>query len=466
MIFKTRLSTSRSEYALLAAVILAALSMVLINFYTIRTLSAVRAYSDGESRYSKGQKDAARNLIMFVNTGDTDYWEFFQIELSVPIGDSLARVGLLTDQPDSIARNGFLAGRNHPDDIDDLIWLFRNGKDIAFMKKAIKIWKEGDYLIGQEAALGQSTRDKVAEGSLQPDEKETIIEKINGITTELTIKERAFSSTLGEASRCIKSILFIANFILIVFVVGSTFLYARSLFRRLLQKNADLKTTNEELDKFVYSASHDLRSPITSLHGLVELAKDEPNPIQLQKYFEMMKLSLERQDHFLRDLIDFTRNKKTTVVIKNVDLIKLVDDVVEQHSFIDYAQGIDIRKDLKGKSFRADEFRLKIILNNLLSNAIKYSDPKKERKTIIIRTHRQNGSMVLQVEDNGIGIKPEDRGKVFEMFFAGNNSRKGSGLGLFITHETVQKLNGKISVDSEPGVGTTFTIELPHWEEN
>ena len=462
MIFKKRLATSKSEYALLAVVILAASSMIVINYFTIRTLSAVRAYSDGESRYSKGQKDAARNLIMFVNTGENHYWDSFREELNVPIGDSLARVGMLQNQPDSVAANGFLAGRNHPDDIDDLIWLFKNFKDIAFMKKAIQIWKEGDYIIGQEAAAGYDVKQMLDAGNVTPEQKAAIIQKINGITTDLTIKERAFQATLGEASRSIKDILFIANVILIILVVGSTFLYARTLFRRLLEQNHDLASTNEELDKFVYSASHDLRSPITSLHGLVELAKDEKNPDQLGRYFQLMKQSLLKQDRFLRDLIDFTRNKRTTVIVKDIDLIQLVDDVVEQHSFIDYARGIDIRKELKGKTIRGDEFRLKIVLNNLLSNAIKYSDPDKKLKLITIRTHRQNGCMIFQVEDNGIGIKKEDHGKIFEMFFVGGNHQKGSGLGLFITHETVQKLNGTITVKSEHGIGTTFTVELPH----
>src|SRR5690349_15959007 len=133
MVFKTRFAAFlKSEHALLAFVVFAASCLIMINYFTIKTLSAVRAYSDGESRYSKGQKDAARNLIMFVNTHDTHYWKAFEEELNVPIGDSIARVGLLNDAPESVIKNGFLAGRNHPDDLDDLIWVFRNFKNIAF----------------------------------------------------------------------------------------------------------------------------------------------------------------------------------------------------------------------------------------------------------------------------------------------------------------------------------------------
>jgi signal transduction histidine kinase len=105
---------------------------------------------------------------------------------------------------------------------------------------------------------------------------------------------------------------------------------------------------------------------------------------------------------------------------------------------------------------------LKIILNNLVSNAIKYSDHSKKNRIVTIRTSQENGSVLLQVEDNGIGIKKEDHGKIFEMFYAGGANNKSSGLGLFITHETVQMLNGRITVDSNPGQGSTFTVTLPN----
>jgi signal transduction histidine kinase len=460
---KTKLTAFfKSEHALLAVVVIAASCMIMINYFTIKTLSAVRAYSDGESRYSKGQKDAARNLIMFVNTREQQYWKGFEEELNVPIGDSIARVGLLTGAPDSVIKNGFLAGRNHPDDLDDLIWVFRNFKEIAFMKTAIQIWKEGDALIGKKKMLGLSTKEKIERSDLSEQEKTDIIKQINTITTELTVKERAFQEVMGGASRSVKSILFYANVVMILLIIGTTFLYARKMFRRLQAHNRDLATTNEGLDKFVYSASHDLRSPISSLIGLVELLRGEQNPTQREQYLQLMKQNLVKQDEFLRGLIDFTRNKRTTVRAREIDLIELIDDIVEQHSFIDYATGIDIRKEIKSKRLKADEFRLKIILNNLVSNAIKYSDHTKKNRTVTIRTSQENGSILLQVEDNGIGIKKEDHGKIFEMFYAGGTNNKSSGLGLFITHETVQMLNGRITVDSRPGQGSTFTVTLPN----
>ncbi len=445
---------------MVAVVIIAASCMILINYFTIKTLSTARAYSGGESRYSKGQKDAARNLIMFVNTEEQQYWNSYLEEISVPLGDSIARTGLTHGADESAIRNGFLAGRNHPEDIDDMIWMFRNFQNISFMKKAIQIWKEADYLVGEELKFAYIIKQKSDEGKFQQVEKAGIIKKINTITTQLTIKERAFSDTIGEASRNIRALLSLVNVIMTLLIIGGTFMYARLMFRRLQEKNEALLSKNEELDRFVYIASHDLRAPITSVQGLIGLVRQDP--AQLNMYLELMEHSLTKQDLFIRDIIDLSRNKKTNVHTKEVDLIKLIDDAVDQHKFMDSAKGIDIRKDIRAKKLKADELRIKVIINNLLSNAIKYSDPKKDQRMITIRTVQNNGSLILQVEDNGLGIKKEDQGRIFEMFYVTNASNKGTGLGLYITQETVQKMKGEITVDSQLGVGTTFSIVLPN----
>lgn len=461
MIIKRLAASFRSESILLAIVILAAAGMILTNYFTIKILSAARAYSSGESSYSKGQKDAARNLVMFVSTGDTQYWNSYLNELSIPIGDSIARVGLINDEDDAIIRRGFLAGKNHPEDIDDLIWMFRNFNKISFMKNAIQVWREADDLVGQELKFAQQLKARSDKGQISETDRAAIILEINEMTTRLTLKERAFADILGEASRNIRSSLFLANVVMTLVIIGGTFLYARLMFKKLREKNLALESINEELDKFVYSASHDLRAPITSVRGLIDLARIEKDPTQLMLYLELMEQSLMKQDLFISDIIDFARNKQTTITLQEIDLGRLVDDAVAQHRFMDIAKGIEIFKDVRARKLKADELRVKIILNNLLSNAIKYSDPGKEVRMITIRTRQNKGSVLLQVQDNGLGISKDDLGKIFEMFFVTRKSAKSSGLGLYITHETVQKMNGTISVDSLPGMGTTFSVLLP-----
>ena len=448
---------------MLGVVMIAACSMIVINYFTIKILSTARAYVAGESFYSKGQKDAARNLILFVNSGDVLHWNSFIEELSVPIGDSLARVGLIRGEDRARIEEGFLAGRNHPDDVEELVWMFKNFQHVGFMQNAIQIWKEADYLIGQEMAFAYTLKEKMDRGVLTPLEQREAFEKINNITTELTIKERAFSATLGEAARDIKSILWMANIIMTLLVIGGTSTYAWLMFRRLREKNRDLSATNAELDKFVYSASHDLRAPITSVRGLIELARMERDPDQIATYLQLMERSLNKQDLFIRDIIALSRNKKTAVGSEEIHLNKLIDDVIDQHRFMEDAKTIVVHREIETDCILSDEFRVRIILSNLVSNAIKYSDMRKAERTITIRTRQNNGTFLMEVEDNGIGIRTEDQARVFEMFYAvSSNNTKSTGLGLYIALEAAQRLQGKITFRSQHGVGTTFTLALPH----
>ena len=110
---------------------------------------------------------------------------------------------------------------------------------------------------------------------------------------------------------------------------------------------------------------------------------------------------------------------------------------------------------------KTDPERLKVILHNLIGNAIKYADITKSSPSIWIESFLEGRTLNLQVKDNGIGIEEPNQGHIFDMFFRGSDRSKGSGLGLFIVKETVNKLKGSISVKSEHAVGTTFEVRLP-----
>src|SRR6478736_259227 len=132
--------------------------LILINYLTIKTTSSIRAYVNGESRYTKGQKDGSGHLILYIHSGDPVFLTLFKEEFKVPLGDSIARVGLMNGHETEIIRAGFLQGENHVDDIDDMIWLFRNFKNVPFMKRAIEIWKDADVEVGKLIKLGETTQ--------------------------------------------------------------------------------------------------------------------------------------------------------------------------------------------------------------------------------------------------------------------------------------------------------------------
>jgi PAS domain S-box-containing protein len=231
---------------------------------------------------------------------------------------------------------------------------------------------------------------------------------------------------------------------------------------RLKEKNLELEKANAELDKFVYSAAHDLRAPLTSVLGLINLVKSE-NGTDLKKYIDLIEKSIIKLDYFIKDVIDYSRNSRLGISAQAIDIKALIEKTFEYHNFIE--GGATIRKQILiegNEEFYCDQGRIEIILNNIISNAIKYYDPKKEDSFIKVCAIVERHGLSLEISDNGIGIPPENLDKIFNIFYRGHEQSKGSGLGLYIVKETVEKINGVILVESELNKGTSFRIRIPN----
>ncbi|KQB40274.1 sensor histidine kinase [Flavobacterium aquidurense] len=455
-------------FILLLIVFISCALLICINFFTIKILSANRAYVNGESHYSKGQKDASRHLITYLYTKDPNQWKLYLEELKVPQGDGIARKTLLKAGDNKIAREGFLIGRNHRDDLDDLVWLFVNFQQVSFLSKAINEWGQGDELIFKLFIVGQQINAEINHNLLTPASQQIYLKQISSISDKLTINERNFSNTLGEGTRKIKNLLIITNIVFILIIVLSVCSYYSIMVKRLLVskkeieiKNENLVIVNRELDRFVYSASHDLRSPITSLKGLIEITQLEDDIDQIKNYLGLMHKSLTKQDQFIIDIIDYSKNKRKQVVTEPVSLQELFDEAISQLMHIENASRITFTKELLVDEIQSDGLRLQIIISNLLSNAIKYADINKQEMFISVKTYFIDGCNKIEVTDNGIGIKEEFKDNIFEMYF-GTNKNKGSGLGLYIVKEAVENIKGNISVFSESTIGSSFIVTIPN----
>lgn len=455
-------------FVLLIIVFVSCALLICINFFTIKILSANRAYVNGESHYSKGQKDASRHLITYLYTKDQNQWKLYLEELEVPQGDGIARKTLLKVGDNKVAREGFLIGRNHKDDLDDLVWLFVNFQQVSFLAKAIDEWGQGDELIFKLFIVGQEINAQIKYNLLTPESQKNFLNRISVISDKLTINERNFSNTLGEGTRKIKNLLIITNIVFILIIVLSVCSYYSIMVKRLLVskkeievKNENLIIANRELDRFVYSASHDLRSPITSLKGLIEITQLEDDIDQIKTYLGLMHKSLTKQDQFIIDIIDYSKNKRKQVVMEPVSLQELFNESISQLMHIENANRITFTQELLVDQIQSDGLRLKIIISNLLSNAIKYADINKQEMFISVKTYLEEGYNKIEVSDNGIGIKEEYKDNIFEMYF-GTNKNKGSGLGLYIVKEAVENIHGNISVFSESTVGSKFIVTLPN----
>lgn len=224
----------------------------------------------------------------------------------------------------------------------------------------------------------------------------------------------------------------------------------------------ELKKMNFELDSFVYRASHDLRAPLRSVLGLVMLIDKENDKEEIHKYVSMTEKSIQKLDTFILDLTNFSRNSRLDIVREEVNFDEILDDVLDNLQYMDNASVVKVERRLSNNlSFFSDPMRLSIILQNLISNAYKYANTYIANSYLIISIVKKENIIELSFEDNGIGINEVHLPQLFSMFFRASQLSYGSGLGLYITKQVVEKLSGVISVESVYNSGTTFIIKIP-----
>ncbi|RAW02775.1 sensor histidine kinase [Pseudochryseolinea flava] len=227
------------------------------------------------------------------------------------------------------------------------------------------------------------------------------------------------------------------------------------------RQNQALTKANAELDRFVYSASHDMRAPLTSMLGLIHIARKTEDPREVDQCLQMLESRIHRLDEFIHEIIDISRNARIDVIKQPIHLKGLLNEVLEN---LRYAKDSSLQVNVEipaDFNFDTDPARIKIILSNLIGNAFKYQDRRKDTPTVSIQALADSRGMTLVVEDNGIGISPDHHAKLFSMFYRASDQAEGSGLGLYITKEAVEKLSGTIKFQSTLGQGSTFTVWLP-----
>jgi signal transduction histidine kinase len=232
--------------------------------------------------------------------------------------------------------------------------------------------------------------------------------------------------------------------------------------KELHESNRMLQKVNEELDRFVYSTSHDLRAPLSSVTGLINLSINNPNTDEVRKYLGMMNTRIKSLDGFIKDITDYSRNNRLKIAYETINIHELGNEVWDSLKYSQEASSITFINDLpETLIIENDPRRLRVVFANLISNAIRYHDHRKEQRFIRLYYQVTPTSFSFHIEDNGQGIAPEIQKRVFEMFYRGNESSQGSGLGLYIVKETIGKLSGSVQLQSVPRQGTTFTVTLP-----
>jgi signal transduction histidine kinase len=262
------------------------------------------------------------------------------------------------------------------------------------------------------------------------------------------------------------TVYFTANFVVSLLTVSTLLFFLLDINhqteKELLQNNELLSKTNQELDRFVYSASHDLRSPLSSILGLVEIAKKSNNTEEVVTCLNLIEDRVKVQDSFIHEIIEYARNARMNLMNEPVHVKPLVYEIIDQWTHMKEAADVEIRVQLQEDTvIYTDKIRLKSVLSNLIGNAIKYQDKSKPERFVKISLTKFPDMFSILVEDNGQGIHAKFHEKIFDMFFRASENSKGSGLGLFIVKETIDKMNGTVSVQSEYGKGSCFTVTLP-----
>ena len=231
---------------------------------------------------------------------------------------------------------------------------------------------------------------------------------------------------------------------------------------QLKRKVIELEKTNEELNRFVYSTSHDLRSPLASIMGVLNLSKMDNSIIDPNNYLDMIDSCVNKMDSFIQKIIEYYRSIRVEDEVGKIDFNSTINESVNickmQNPLIEFFINVD-----QSIEFVNDVFRVNIILDNLISNAVKYQKQHSENPWVKINVETDINRATIEIEDNGIGILEEHLNNIFKMFFRSASHINGSGIGLYIVKEALNRIGGEISVHSKHGDGSIFRILVPNY---
>ena len=240
----------------------------------------------------------------------------------------------------------------------------------------------------------------------------------------------------------------------------------QSHMQELSQTNFKLKLTNADLDNFVYTASHDLKTPISNIEGLMNLLlRNMPEEMleddRIKKPISLIEASIERFKNTILELTNIARLQKEDTINEHAQLEPVLEEVLFDLQFMIKESNTQLITEIKGcKPVPLSSRYLKSIIYNLLSNAIKYRSPERTPQ-IRLLCQQQGDEILLLVQDNGLGLKEKDLNKIFSMFTRMHTHVEGSGVGLYLVKRIVDNIGGRLEVESTEGIGSTFSIYFP-----
>jgi len=315
---------------------------------------------------------------------------------------------------------------------------------------------------GFESLFGFSYSDlagRTLTDAIVPIELEREGDEINSLITENTMI-RVETVRKSKGGRRVSVIIYGVPVVLQDEKIGIFGMYVDITERQRVEE--ELKIRNAELDNFVYKVSHDLRAPLSSVLGLAHLAAMPGNRDDLAGYIKLMGEKAMQLDHFISDVLSHSKNLKMEISVTQVDIKEIVERTFSDLNYLTGAEDVKKSISITGELLYSDQWRLGEIFRNLISNAIKYRKLNYPDPQVTVTVNIGPERCDIVVEDNGIGVEAPMVSRIFEMFFRATNRSDGSGLGLYIVKNAIDRLKGTISVESDEGVGTRFRISLPN----
>ena len=228
-----------------------------------------------------------------------------------------------------------------------------------------------------------------------------------------------------------------------------------------------LEERNEELNTFIYKSSHDLRAPLASILGLINVSEMEVKDAEAAKYFSLIKDRILTQDKILSELLRVSRIYGIVLKPELLHPGTTIKEIIESSESSEEAANIRFKfKDDHKKKIKTDTLLFMSIVQNIVSNAIQYKNTAVKKPHVRVKVTSMKSGINILVEDNGMGIEEEVQPHIYNMFYRGHEKAQGSGLGLYITKKAVEKLGGNIKLSSTEGKGSAFTVFLPSLSEN
>jgi signal transduction histidine kinase len=260
----------------------------------------------------------------------------------------------------------------------------------------------------------------------------------------------------------------LATAVALIWLIPSIFGWVEAA-RESERRRAELEAANQELNAFAYSVSHDLRAPLRAIQGmsaaLTEDFQDKLEP-EAKEYLDRIVGASSRMNGLIQDLLEYSRVSRAEVELTQVHVEEAVRDAEQSLYAAVRESGAEIQVQTGDSTVEASKTLLVQALSNLIGNAIKFV-PKNRKPRVRVWTEERDERVRIHVEDNGIGIPPEYREKIFRIFERLHSADEypGTGIGLAIVQKAVARMKGTLELESHPGQGSRFSIELPRRQD-